>query len=257
MPYVGDHPIGDTEISVLLAHVHSSPKYGYLYVDTPKAGCSTIKYTLQCAERGQRYTVPANQGSSAFGYSEFLLDVHDRRKYMLVAPSDPGALRVMLSSSRFKFCFVRNPYTRILSAYIDKIERNEERRVLFLTEFQDRLRETASPISFVDFLQLIRAQAPVDTNPHWRPQHLQTMSGLIDYDVIGRFENFRRDFEAVLRVIDDAAIGFFDSVNEHRTQASERLAYYYSDPMAIKLVADIYGRDFAVFGYSERLPTVG
>src|ERR1700722_16343751 len=112
---------------LLLGHVHYSSRYRYLYVDTPKVACSTIKYTLQCAELGQQATTRTNPIPARYGYSSSLLDIHDRRKSPLRWPGDAYELQEFVRTSRFAFCFVRNPFSRTLSAYLDKIAGDAER----------------------------------------------------------------------------------------------------------------------------------
>ena len=49
---------------LLFNHIHHSPHYGYVYVDTPKVACSTIKHALQCAECGEPSLSDNEDGSA-------------------------------------------------------------------------------------------------------------------------------------------------------------------------------------------------
>ena len=91
--------------------INVSIKHRYVYIETPKVGCSTIKDTLQRME----LDYPDLQRSDP----EM---IHDRNYSPLLRPAQTWGLdRLLHSRDFFVFCFVRNPYTRLLSAYLDKI----------------------------------------------------------------------------------------------------------------------------------------
>jgi Sulfotransferase family len=235
---------------LLLGHVHYSNRYRYLYVDTPKVASSTIKYTLHCAELGKQ-AITRNVVPARYGYSRFLLDIHDQRKSPLRWPGDAHELQQFLRTSRFTFCFVRNPFSRVLSAYLDKIIGNVERRNLFLDKLDGAGAHRHRDVSFVEFLELIHRQAPEVMDPHWRPQHLH-LHGVMAYDFMGSFERFQDDFRAVLTAIDPTFPKRAATVDEHGSRASSagRILQYYADKRAVQLVSEIYAQDFALFGYS-------
>ena len=87
-----------------------SLKYRYFYAETPKVGCSTIKGLLIQAEHGQVIQYP---DMDYIHHREFSPLLNAQQLVDTVAfLEDPGVTR---------FCFVRNPYTRLLSAWLDKI----------------------------------------------------------------------------------------------------------------------------------------
>lgn len=234
-----------SEPLILLDHVHLSERYPYLYVDTPKTGCSTVKKTLNLAEQAEVDAVLTDRTETEFGYSQALLNLHDRRLMPLSAPASPDDLRAAMRSRRVRFCFTRNPFTRVLSAYIDKIESNEKRRAHFV---EDLSCEVGEP-TFVEFLRLVLNQPVVDMNPHWRVQTHQTMLGVIDFTHVGAFERFDHDLATILRAIDPATLRFVSAVTEHRTSAMKRLSRFYEDSEAVDLVRRIYAEDFDAFNY--------
>ena len=237
---------------LILNHVHHSARYGYLYVDTPKVACSTIKHTLECAERGGQ-SLPSDTDDGApgrYGYSNMLLGIHDRQKSRLMHPRDPDQLPRLRESGCFVFCFVRNPYTRVLSAYLDKIAKSAERRALFrevLGKPGDEL------MSFLEFLELVERQLPEAMDPHWRPQHVHLHGGRLTYDYIGSLEQFQQDFVRVLASVSPALMKYAVTVDEHRTNASALVRFYYADTRAVELVARIYKQDFEMFGYPTNI----
>jgi Sulfotransferase family len=238
------------KFSLLMWHVHYSDKYRYVYVDTAKVACSTIKRTLSDAEQGFADKSSEYSNINEYGYSDFLMNIHNRHRSLLRWPTNRNELKSFLTNSCLVFCFVRNPYTRVLSTYLDKFGENAERMRLFSKEIGIHVSENTH-ISFVDFLRRVALQNPASMNPHWRPQSFHLVDNAIDYDFIGRFENFANDFNDVLKKIGSGIGDFFSSVTEHKTRASELISDLYADPACVRLVREIYAEDFRRFGYSE------
>ena len=88
--------------------INISKTYKYVYLETPKVACSTIKRTFQKAE------------VTALG-GEVAKNIHDKNLSPLLSPLDiQNGLDSMFEGDEFfRFSFVRNPYSRILSAYLD------------------------------------------------------------------------------------------------------------------------------------------
>lgn len=240
------------ETPTLLSYVHMSKKYNILYVETPKVACSTIKYTLFKAESAKTREPGSRLQTSPFGYSQFLLDIHDAARSPLANPGNLRALNKFLRKATVKFCFIRNPYSRVLSSYIDKIATNEQRRKLFLSSIKT-YQGNFSHISFVEFLKLIKDQSPREQNPHWRRQHYQNMFDLIDYDFVGSFEAFNADFTLLFKAKFPEITGSLETIDEHRTDTRTMIRDYYNQDEAIELVREIYRKDFEVLGYSNEL----
>ncbi|MEM1131241.1 MAG: sulfotransferase family 2 domain-containing protein, partial [Pseudomonadota bacterium] len=100
---------------------HWSVRHGFVYVETPKVACTTVKRVLQAAELG-----PERQ-------TETPADVHAKSQSPLLAPSSDlqGFVAAMRDPAVFRFGFVRNPYARALSCWLDKMVNNDfERRRL-------------------------------------------------------------------------------------------------------------------------------
>jgi len=214
---------------------HWSMKHQYIYVETPKAGCTSIKRVLQLAEvDDQLDQIPGN--------------VHDRQASPVPRISDaPAAFTAAARSTDFfKFCFVRNPYTRILSAYLDKVVSNKwewSRRAQGLG-----FAETDAP-SFMAFLSAIEKQPPRDRDIHWAPQTQLLSLPSFCYDYIGRFEAFAADFTAVCQVLGlTPEQSDRDYGKRHATRAATKLREYMTDE-AIDLIKQMYQDDFRHLGY--------
>ena len=235
----------------LLGHVYYSRKYNCMYVGTPKVASSTIKHTLQRAEAGAETEGDGHSRDNPYGYSDFLLRIHDNTQNSLRVPNDWPQLQDFLCQSCLAFCFVRNPYTRILSAYIDKIRVNPARRSFFMRELGVANPDPDEIIGFVEFLKLIERQAPAEANAHWRQQRFHLVSDEIPFGFIGCFERFAADFADVCSRISPRLQGFIQTVDEHKTNAKNIMTQYYSQQKAVSLVRDIYHIDFDSFSYSD------
>ena len=206
--------------------VHFSVKHRFLYVETPKVACSTIKRMLQ------RIVGIAPQ------------DVHDRSQSPLCSPlTDAAGFLEAQASDYLRFSFVRNPFTRILSCYLDKFVTNSFERARLLPELG--LKSDAD-LSFTDFLEAVQSQTYYDMDIHWLPQSV-ILEGLVKPAFIGRFENIRADMASVL-----AAIGSHEEAQPfrpHATDAGAKVAEYLT-PEALRLILEIYEQDFIQFSYS-------
>ena len=219
-----------------------SLKYRYIYVETPKVACSSVKLTLQRAELKD----------PRFLHSEFE-DIHRRDCSPLLKPTQIGSFKAALASGRFyRFCFVRNPFTRLLSCYLDKICRPAPIRKSLLEKLGRPDDPPNSPMTFEEFVNVIRGQSAAAMDPHWAPQTHLLLHGRMRYDFVGKFETFDRDMSAVLRRL---AISDEYYVHERRneTRAETRLSRFYNaETMAA--VREIFAADFAAFGYDDGLP---
>ena len=211
--------------------MHWSAERRYLFVETPKAACTTIKRVLQTDARGGR----PPEG-----------DIHDRAASPLPRPSDAFArFRALCADGgAFRFCFVRNPFTRILSCYLDKFVANDwERRRLAPQLGLD----PAAPPGFADFLEAVRAQDPTRRDIHWASQSFLLRPERFGYAFIGRFELFEPQFAQVCRHLGIAyAPGPVDRA--HATGADAAVGAHFG-AAETALVQEIYAEDFRAFGY--------
>jgi hypothetical protein len=162
---------------------HWARRVGCIYVETPKVACTTIKHVLQAAELG-----PERQ-------HELPEDVHDRAASPLLrSGQDPWGLVSALHRHVYLcFAFVRNPYSRALSCWLDKMVANEFERAR-MAPMLGLDPGAADPCGFPG--RSVR-QPEAERDPHWASQtHLLNPNG-IRYAYIGRFEHFRAEFTRV------------------------------------------------------------
>tara|TARA_B100001123_G_C15341658_1_gene1035238 strand:- start:792 stop:1529 length:738 start_codon:yes stop_codon:yes gene_type:complete len=164
----------------------------------------------------------------------------------------------------FSFAFVRNPWHRIVSAYLQflrwketQLKTQSERKdfaglsVLKMMELMDN---NFSFESFVNFVKNIERNHSEEVNHHWRSQVGRLyIEGLhpIDYNFIGRLESIDKDFFYVA-----------DKLNlKHKTLSNfnhfEEYNYkeFYTNKKLIDDVAEYYTRDIDVFKYEFDNPS--
>lgn len=214
---------------------HWSPARRYIYVETPKVACTTVKRVLQAAD------LPAG---AATGPAR---DVHDRALSPLLSPrADPGGfLAAMEDPACFRFAFVRNPFTRALSCWLDKFVTNdyERRRLAPLLGL-----DPGTVPAFADVLAAIAAQPEEARDPHWATQSYLLRPGWVSYSFLGRFEAFRPQFLKVCETLGIAEHAADLTGTWHATGADGKLATHFG-PREADLVRHIYEEDFRNFGY--------
>lgn len=154
-----------------------------------------------------------------------------------------------ISNDYFTFTIVRNPYTRILSAYLDKIQK-PKRAPKFRPPLGFGLPDVED-VSFCDFLRRLSEKSVDELDPHFQPQWLiLDLHKSVTYDYIGRFESLESDLQALLRHIGDEKYNGSNRVSRrpHATHAGDKLRQYYGEEEQA-LVAHIYDDDFKYFGY--------
>lgn len=212
-----------------------SERFNYFYLANPKVASTGVLRALQLAEvDGDQSRVPAF--------------VHERTASPLLSFSNTSlSPEEILGSPRFfRFTYVRNPFTRVLSAYIDKIETEapERERLLPLLGFAPN-----KPPSFIEFLRAVQAQRDDWRDIHWTTQSRLIQANNIGYSFIGRFESFGASFPLLLdhlgidRLHHDATVRAV-----HATGANTRVQGYIG-PEERDAIISIYHADFVGFAY--------
>jgi hypothetical protein len=176
-------------------------------------------------------------------------NIHYRERSPLLGIKDVPSFPGILGDNRFlKFCFVRNPYGRLLSAYIDKIERNRPQKQEILRQLGYDDEDIERPISFSQFVHAVAEQPISAMNSHWRMQFYQTMQTEIDYDFIGRFEQLDTDLLKIGTQIRPDFYRFLIKERLNRTDSNQYFDRLYTEKLK-NLVYQKYKIDFIYFGY--------
>lgn len=232
-------------INIFEYSINISNKYNYLYVETPKVACSSIKVSLQRME----LDLPDF-------HREDFEDIHNRNFSPLLKPSQLGSFTDFIDKPNlFKFCFSRNPYTRTLSAYLDKIKSNKPPKQEILLHLGKDISALKTEVSFAEFVEVVCNQPISNMNPHWRIQYYQTFQDSIKYDFIGKVENFDRDFEFVLKSLCQNYKKYLTKEIRHASRAKDLLQQYYTPPL-IKKIQEKFALDFDYFQYDREFESI-
>lgn len=213
-------------------NLHFYEPKNVLFINNAKSGCSTVKASLlQAIGASESLDMPDSLTPAM---------VHDRRQqgsfwsraYYRIDPENT-----------FTFSVVRNPYTRVLSAFLDKICRPNLLRTQF---FRQHGLDPKRVLTFDAFLGLLDTGASI-FDQHWRPQTGNLLAGYLNLHEIRYLENFSETAGQLAAAIDLNVR--FVTRDDHGTNAAAKLKQYLT-PAACQKIQEIYRDDFEVFGYS-------
>ncbi len=255
-------------------------KFQFLYIPIEKVACSALKsWVIELAEGSG-----ASRGIDP--------NAHIRAGYELQAQPPEVQSRWLQDRQLLRFAFVRNPWDRLVSAYLNKFVPWKSPAQKFADEHSKRLwwsraihrvsagwlcssgkasseqwRET---LTFRQFVAEIRQRNPRTLDLHWRPQHLFLGSQPLDF--LGRFEYLVDDFHTLCRKLKvsgdlpeanktrrDAAVlrNLADApLSELRTLAGyPEYSWFYTPDLAAE-VGKLYEQDIRQFGYQSKQPGI-
>jgi hypothetical protein len=226
-------------------------RFAYIFAYVPKVACTNWK----CVLRHQ------------IGASDYLNPrlAHDREQSGLTFLSEePRAHELLADPLLAKYAIVREPFSRALSAYLDKIEpfardsTQPEQAIHFYRMFEsienfsrDHLPEDEGA-TFYAFLRWIRDSGDqIAANEHWLPQTELLQWGSVEFDFVGRFENLREDSSLLLKLIaSKVQFPTREAVLFPPTEATRKRSSYYTE-RELEVVRDVFAADFDAFGYSR------
>lgn len=208
-------------------HVAVFPRLGLAYNRVKKNANSTVMSALYLLETGR-----IGRGR------ESKLGV---RSLVTVSPVLLPRLR-----SLHYLAIVRNPYSRVLSAFLNKFAKQE-----YVERFG---RFELNGEGFARFVSWLERDG-LDRDSHWDLQRKLLMTETGQFDTVLHFESFPANFMQFLAsrdiVLPDQIHEILGSVNAaSRTRATQRLRDFYTPAVAGR-VADLFRSDFDVLPYDR------
>lgn len=158
-----------------------------------------------------------------------------------------------LSQKYFLFTFVRNPYSRILSAYLDKIANLEREAYAAKRRNILKFSDADGGLSFAAFIRYLE-QRGLYENPHWAPQTAMLPVAVEKIHFVGRVENLDDDLGFVVNRLFGAVAYQGPIIREiNRTHSAHKMAQYYDRDLSER-VYGLYKADFDAFAYAKDLP---
>lgn len=225
-------------------HYNYLPKYSLFYVEVSKAACTTIKsfFSEQMLKGSkvvtqERLNNYINRPHVPLMNSPFVKPYQMGEKYFYD----------MMRSGEFKtVVVVRDPVSRLYSAYKDKIERNK----LQADHVREVLGVNDKVISLDDFIRYINELSSiVEFNQHWRPMFEHLAADYIDYSHIIRFENLDLDMSSLAQEI--GATWDSRKVARHSTGSRRDQLVSMVSEDSKTIINDVYSKDMAKWQYPE------
>jgi len=147
----------------------------------------------------------------------------------------------------FRFSFVRNPWAKVYSSWLDKITNQHK---FCDASIISRFKGLYPDMPFAAFVEWLSSEEGSDqrADRHWMSQ-CELLGGskvLADYDFIGRLENIEHDFRQVAKQL---SIGpeTLPTLNLNQSDPTEYRKHYTQTTQ--DLVAKRYANDIQSFGY--------
>ena len=260
-------------------------EYKFIYCPIPKVASTSlfcIMYLLSNSLKKEdeltKFVCLSSQQKWAEGVNEY---VHDLHRYIhnnltLVNYSRKESREIINSDRYFKFTFVRDPWKRLTSAYLNKFVDVEKPDKLLLSArtaiegvytINGKKPDYTRSITFRQFLNYIAVTKDQYLDVHWKPQNSFIKN--IDLDFVGKLETLSADFDYIIQKLNITENLSLPKKNVTTYERSVTLHNNYADsypidikqldrrpnfqsfytPDLIALVNQRYEDDFNKFGY--------
>ena len=238
-----------------------APSHGFVWCPNAKVGTTTWYEILRRKLAPHVKTMPRCFPQACPD------DAHFRGRYPLVTPVRMAGHGALCDRRRFvSFTFVRNPGSRLASAYLSKIARPRGKALKDPTALaiQVRIRglfglAADARISFGQFVRWVVQQNSSTMNQHWRPHADRCDTLHTPYEFIGRYETMQEDILHVVgllgwspSLIPATHWSSLDSGERSRLKPGNesRVLRELYTPQLVDLVARKYRDDIVPFGYT-------
>lgn len=220
------------------------PAARIVYVETPKAACTTFKRLWH-----QLYPREVADDFYLMDQSSLAMNVHSRQLHACVSLHDlhQDMLDAVLHSQDWmRFAVVRNPYQRLFSCWRDKVYGHEPGFIRHQPALLAALTSIVDPIDhFRAFSQWVLDRN--SANHHWQPMNEWLCCDHISYTHLIKVESLAQQITPVLERL-QIEWSQFKELEANQALMPLPQAPYYDDDLAAR-VYQYYRQDFALFDY--------
>ncbi len=204
-----------------------------VFVIISKVACTSIKAAI-----GQAYGITSEE--------ESILAIHVHPRWCVERRKLTGERK-----HYYKFAFVRNPLTRLVSCYRDKIIYDHATADYSYYYYDRGFYDIPPNTSFSDFIARIHNIPDFLAERHFKSQYYTVhKKGRINVDFVGKFENLNEDWSILASRFDfNPNLEHFHS-SKHKDPCVNDVAAYYDDT-TLRRVLRRYKSDFDAFGYQK------
>ena len=172
------------------------PQQRFVYLKTSKAACSTVMATL-VREMARAH------GDDIEVVMDTLDSVHTPPADLVlsgrVGLDEEAVMKALADDAAFKFTIIRDPISRTVSAWADKIAGAQKEKGR-LMEYLGR--EETDNLTLKQFIALLASdEGAADLDRHWRLQRKETSYDLMNYDYIGTVETMDASMRHIVSTI--------------------------------------------------------
>lgn len=235
-----------------------SPDQKHVFCYVPKVACTNWKCLFRQAN-----------GADDWLDSRICHDRHGSGLTYLDGSDPSDFARLCKANSRT--VMVRDPFTRILSAYLDKIRRRIDGGVIkeIGRQSDNHWSKVANEISFFlpnwldgcdeknmfkGFLKwLAHSEHAFTRDEHWAPQVVISACETVNFDIVAKFEELPESANEILEALNfSQSFPTQKAVKFPKIDAASKIRQYY-DEESEALVTELYSEDFKTFGYRKHL----
>lgn len=220
----------------IISHTIVAANGRIAFIKNPKAGCTTVANLLYRYDHGHDYDGDIHQTPIGL------------RAGIEQWPTVVNALR-----SGVSFSIVRNPLNRSISAYFDFfVNRRNKEAAKHLDRIETFGFSRKNDLSyrydvFLEYVNASLANSALNTDRHFRPQHINLGHGEFELSHIGHVETLDADLKKVSELA-NVDLPRADSLPDARQNRGESGEFVPSVDQRRKIHA-LYARDYELYGY--------
>jgi len=211
-------------------YIHLKDK-NLLYLVISKSACTSIKATL-----GKSYGIFSNLDSG--------IDIHKNENWTRIFGKVPFGLNECMA-----FTVVRNPFTRIVSCYLDKVLHEKEKSEEF---YYEKYPYSIHPnMSFSDFVKVICSIPDRFADRHFKSQQYTISRYRKPLKYVLKVEYLENDWKKLAGTFQLETELENKNIGKGESSEKEELYFNYYDLNTLEKINKRYKKDIVHFDYQE------